>query len=244
MYAWSPATFHHITTLKSSAFRSRIEGYLNQQIFTFILVDGKKTCLFRFQNPDFHIMYEFANFNKLKFSNYDEVFFSWKVKLLHIKRLHIYHPLAQTFISNVCLFVCFGPPTTQATRHPRAGSLVMFLPPPPVLLSCILHQVRTLPILLSCTHILPSIWSVPFLSSRHAHIFKPHKYEPLKPQYKLCYFSLLLPTTLQVNSSITLNISIHVSSMFQRPSPTKVARFLVKTDNYTQSLVITTGPYL
>ena len=68
-----------------------------------------------------------------------------------------------------CLFVCLfwirkhicpmgstpkvGPteisPTTQATRHPRALSFFMFPvpppPPPPILLSCILHQVCTLP---------------------------------------------------------------------------------------------------
>ena len=37
-------------------------------------------------------------------------------------------------------------PTTQATRHPRALSFFMF-PVPPILLSCILHQVCTLPFL-------------------------------------------------------------------------------------------------
>ena len=35
-------------------------------------------------------------------------------------------------------------PTTQATRHPR-GLVSLSVPSPPVLLSCILHQVRTLP---------------------------------------------------------------------------------------------------
>ena len=43
-------------------------------------------------------------------------------------------------------------PTTHATSLPRALSLLMFpAPPPPVLLSCILHQVRSPSPPLSCT---------------------------------------------------------------------------------------------
>ena len=90
----------------------------------------------------------------------------------------------------VCLFVFFwirnricptgstpegGPmensPTTQATRHPRALLLFWHVPYPPILMSCILHQVSTFPVLLFCTDILPSIWSAPSLSSCPTHIY-------------------------------------------------------------------------
>ena len=53
-------------------------------------------------------------------------------------------------------------------------------------------------------YILPSIWSVPSLSSRRTHTFQPHKYEPLKiikPHIStmlLCYFQQ------KYNSSVTL----------------------------------------
>ena len=97
-----------------------------------------------------------------------------------------------------CLFVCViliricptgstpegGPtessPTTQATLHPWASLLVMS-PIPPYL--CHAPCIRSVPspVLLSCTDILPSIWSAPSLSSCPTHIFNPHKYEPLKP---------------------------------------------------------------
>ena len=80
------------------------------------------------------------------------------------------------------LFVCFGsvtafvpwgqlPTTTQATRHPRASSLKIPVHCSPVLLSCLLHQVSTCIPGSSCrVYILISIWSVPYLSSRHVHI--------------------------------------------------------------------------
>ena len=90
-------------------------------------------------------------------------------------------------------------PITQATRHPRASLLFMYTipPPPPILMSCSLHQVSTLP----CPPVpyrYPTKYLVcPSLSSRPTHIFNPPlpKYEPLKTPHINCV-TLLLQTEL------------------------------------------------
>ena len=63
-------------------------------------------------------------------------------------------------------------PTPQATHHPRA-SLLFMSPIPPYL--CHASCIRSVPspVLLSCTDILPSIWSIPSPSSCPTHILNP-----------------------------------------------------------------------
>ena len=127
-----------------------------------------------------------------------------------------------------CLFVCLfwirnricltgstpegGPtgssPSTQATRHPPA--LLLFMSPIPPFL-CHASCIRSVPspVLLSCTDILPSIWSAPSLSSCPTHIFNPPKYEPFKPHVYtvlLCY-NLTQIVTLNRSSPLILNFS-------------------------------------
>ena len=100
------------------------------------------------------------------------------------------------------------PPRPLVTPGPRCSSC----PLSPLYL-CHASCVRSVhsPVLLSCTDILPTIWSVPFLSSCPTHIFNPQKYEPLKPHTWTVLLNQFQQTYPNCNSQQI--ISPHTSSM-------------------------------
>ena len=138
---------------------------------------------------------------------------------LHIKRLELRIPI--THKVNPCLFVCFGSvnafvprgqlprkdlrraPLPPATPHRQASSIFMF----PFSCTFVMRPASGPYPSLSCTYNLSSIWSVPSLSSRYTHIFKPLKYEPLNNHQTphINCITLLFPTKTQNNSSVPIS---------------------------------------
>ena len=112
-------------------------------------------------------------------------------------------------------------PSNPATRHPRTVMIPFMLPLPSYF--CHASCIRSVPslVLLSCTNILPSIWYVPSLSSRHTYIFKPHIHESLyysNPTYKLCFFiTSKKNATNSVNPECLLSCSLHACPPIPAP---------------------------
>ena len=117
------------------------------------------------------------------------------------------------------------------------GIVSLYVPCPPYLCHAACIRSVPSPVLLTCTYSLPSVWSVPSLSSHHAHIFKPHTnmnpstVSRQNPTYKLCSFIISNKTNIQQQCNSNTSRLMYPPCLqvgtgrFLRPRLTKVAPF-------------------